>query len=207
MRRFYLLTRDLHLYFGLFISPFVLLYAVSVIFLVHAWIPGTSEQPSVRIVRDLTVPENAFDLSGRPQVDALRSLLDRLDVAGEINFIRRIPTDRRLIIPVLLPGRETTVDLNFETRSAAITERNTGVWDSVVYLHKMPGPHNVNIRGNWLYLGVWRWLADATVYVLLFISISGVYLWTLLRAERGIGLWLIAGGAFSFFAVIYALSH
>ena len=38
MRRFYVVTKDLHLYFGLFISPFVLLFAVSVFFLVHAWI-------------------------------------------------------------------------------------------------------------------------------------------------------------------------
>src|SRR4029079_9472663 len=35
MRRFYLITRDLHLYFGLFISPFILLFAISVFFLVH----------------------------------------------------------------------------------------------------------------------------------------------------------------------------
>ena len=36
MKRFYLITRDLHLYLGLFISPFVLLFAISVIFLVHS---------------------------------------------------------------------------------------------------------------------------------------------------------------------------
>jgi hypothetical protein len=34
-RRFYRVTRDLHLYFGLFISPFILVFAVSVFFLVH----------------------------------------------------------------------------------------------------------------------------------------------------------------------------
>src|SRR5205823_6124965 len=48
MKRFYLITRDLHLYVGLFISPFVLLFAISVIFLVHAWIPGMSNQPASR---------------------------------------------------------------------------------------------------------------------------------------------------------------
>ena len=34
-KRFYLFTRDLHLYSGLFISPFVLLFAISVFVLVH----------------------------------------------------------------------------------------------------------------------------------------------------------------------------
>ena len=42
---------------------------------------------------------------------------------------------------------------------------------------------------------------------MLFISFSGIYLWTVLRAERRIGLALIAGGAFSFFGIVYAISR
>ena len=34
-RRFYWLIRDLHMFLGLFISPFVLVFAISVFFLVH----------------------------------------------------------------------------------------------------------------------------------------------------------------------------
>ena len=34
MRRLYLITRDLHLYLGMFISPFVLVFSLSVILLV-----------------------------------------------------------------------------------------------------------------------------------------------------------------------------
>ena len=113
----------------------------------------------------------------------------------------------RLVIQVIVPGRETTVDLNLQDRSAVVTERNTGMWDALVYLHKSPGPHNVAIRGNWVYVQFWRVLADATVYLILFISISGIYLWAVLRAERRIGLALLAAGAFSFFGLVYALSH
>ena len=207
MKRFYLFTRDLHLYIGLFLSPFILLFAVSVFFLVHAYVPGISKQQSARTVADVAVPENITSLNGRPQVDAIRSVLDRIGVAGEVNFIRRFPKEQRLVVAIMIPGRETTVDLNLQTRTAVITESNTGTWDAAVYLHKMPGPHNVNIRGNWRYLRVWKWFADATVYLLLFITISGVYLWTVLRAERRIGLALLAGGAFSFFGMVYALSH
>ena len=42
MRRFYLVTRDLHLYVGLFLSPFVLVFAVSVFYLVH----GLADRPA-----------------------------------------------------------------------------------------------------------------------------------------------------------------
>src|SRR5438045_2999495 len=38
-RRFYTVTRDLHLYLGLFISPFVLVFSVTVFFFVHAIAP------------------------------------------------------------------------------------------------------------------------------------------------------------------------
>lgn len=207
MKRFYLLTRDLHLYFGLFISPFVFAFAVSVFFLVHAWIPSAEGQAAVRTVGNVPLPESLYTASGRDQVEALQPVLANLGVAGEVNFIRRPPKEHRLVIPVVVPGRETTVDLNFETYAAIITERRTGTWDAFVQLHKMPGPHNANIRGNSLYIRVWKWFADATAYLVVFISISGIYLWTVLRAERRIGLALMAAGAFSFFGIVYALAR
>jgi SAM-dependent methyltransferase len=74
-------------------------------------------------------------------------------------------------------------------------------------LHKMPGPHNVAIRGNWFATRVWRWFADATIYLTLFISMSGIYLWYVLKAERKIGLTLLTAGALSFFGLIYAVIH
>lgn len=206
-KRFYVLTRDLHLYFGLLISPFVLVFAVSVFFLVHSFLPGASSAVTSWRVSDLPVPPDLEKLSGREQVNAIRGLLDRLGIQGETGYVRRLPKERRLVIPVLVPGRETTVDLSLESRSAMISKRTTGIADALVYLHKMPGPHNANIRVNSAYMRVWRWLADATAYLILFISLSGIYLWAVLRAERRIGLVLLSAGAFSFFGIIYALSH
>jgi hypothetical protein len=52
---------------------------------------------------------------------------------------------------------------------------------------------------------VWRWLADATVYLVIFITASGIYLWTVLRSERRTGIALLVAGAVSFFGVVYAL--
>ena len=155
MKRFYLVTRDLHLYFGLFLSPFLLVFALSVVFLVHSWIPDGSSQRASRTAGGLAIPP----------------------------------------------------ELNLETRSATVSKRNTGIWDAMVFLHKMPGPHNANIRVNSFYMRLWKWFADAAAYLLLFIITSGIYLWAVLRAERRIGLALLAAGAFSFFGVVYALSH
>jgi hypothetical protein len=50
-------------------------------------------------------------------------------------------------------------------------------------------------------------MADATVYLILFISFSGIYLWYVLRAERTVGLILLCAGALAFFGMAYALIH
>jgi hypothetical protein len=109
------------------------------------------------------------------------------------------------VFPVSLPGRESTIDLNVATRTANISTRETGIWDATILLHKMPGPHNVAIRGNAAYIRAWRVLADATAYLLLFLSVSGVYLWAVLKAERRIGVALLAAGAVSLGGLVFAL--
>ena len=81
------------------------------------------------------------------------------------------------------------------------------LWESLSYLHKMPGPHNVAIRGNWIGTQAWRVLADATIYLLLFISLSGVYLWWAIKAERRIGLTLLTAGAATFLGLVFAILH
>lgn len=202
--RLYPLTRDLHLYLGLFVSPFILVFAVSVFFLVHAWLPrsGPSDR---RIVSDLTLPADFEKLKGREQFDAARPLLTQAGVSGEILSIRQFPKERRFVISSGVPGRETVVEFLADSLSATVTARSTGLADATVFLHKMPGPHNVAIRGNALFMEGWRWLADATVYLVLFVSLTGVYLWAVLETERRIGLALLAAGLVTVGGMVYAL--
>lgn len=205
-KRFYIVTRDLHLYFGLWVSPFVVVFSISVFCLVHSVVPKPprSNAPP-QIVQDVAIPDGIEGLSGRALVNAIRDVLGRIGVEGEVGHVRNIPKARRLVAPVSVPGRETTVEIDLEKKTASIARRDTGIFDAMITLHKAPGPHLVNIRMNWAVMGVWRWLADATVYLLLFISVSGVYLWIALRAERRIGLVLLGAGALSFLGIVYGL--
>ena len=202
----YTTTRNLHLYAGLFLSPFVLLFAVSVFYLVHAPPSAPAPAPPTRAAAGVPVSLALETLSPPDQVAALRPVLATLGAPGEINFIRRLPKEHRLIVPVLLPGSETTVDLDLVARTATITLRPTGFADALVHLHKMPGPHNVALRGNSPYMRLWRYLADATSYGVLFLSLSGLYLWAVLRAERRLGLALLAAGALTCCGLLYALT-
>ena len=196
--------RDLHLYFGLFISPFVLLFAASVFYLNHGKLLPGAEAPAV-VYRDLNVPDGFDQIKGREAVERAKAILPQVNVAGEIGFLRYVAKDRRLFFPVSKAGSEATVDVDLDARTATVTRRSMDLWESLSYLHKMPGPHNVALRGNWIGTKIWRVLADATIYLLLFISLSGVYLWWAIKAERKIGLALLATGACTFFGLIYAL--
>lgn len=138
-------------------------------------------------------------------MELARHILPQVGVSGEIGFLRYVARDRHLIFPVSIAGLESTVDVDLDGRSALVMRRPMNVWESLSYLHKMPGPHNVAIRGNWVGIQVWRWLADATIYLLLFISLSGIYLWWTIKAERRIGLTLAAGGILTFFGLVYAV--
>lgn len=207
-KRFYRVTRDLHLYFGLFISPFVLVFAVSVFLLVHSWSPKSAANSSAgTTASDLPLPADLEAVSGRQRIDKLKPVLERLGVEGEVGWVQHFPKQHRLIIPVTVPGRVTTVTLDVTKREASIERRTTGLADALVVLHMSPGQHLADIRKNWIYMRVWSWLADATVYLILFLTVSGLYLWYVLRAERRVGISLLAAGALSFFGIVYALWH
>ena len=206
--RFYRLIRDLHLYLGLFISPFVLVFSISVFFLVHSWRPRIASGTSTtRVVSALPIPGDLPRLSGRTLIDALKPALEKAGVRGEVGFVRHVVREDKLIIPVTIPGRETTVSISIAGGETTIVTRETGLADALVTLHKSPGQHGPDIRMNWFYMRAWRWMADATVYLILFISVSGIYLWFVLRTERSVGYILLFAGALSFFGMAYALSH
>ena len=208
MRRLYLLTRDLHLYVGLFLSPFVLVFAVSVFYLVHglASRPAPGPSDSSRTVANLNVSSGMATLQGRARADALRPVLDQLGVRGEIDFVRHVANEHRLIVPVRLPTLDTVVSIDYEQRTATVTSRAHAVSDALVYLHKMPGPHNADVRGNSPLIRGWRVLADATAYMTLFLTVSGIYLWVALKAERRVGIVLILAGAITFWGLVYAVA-
>src|SRR5204863_5706824 len=119
----------------------------------------------------------------------------QLGLTGEIDFINLNRQRKRLAFPVTKPGEKTTVRIDITSGVAELERQVTGRWDATIYLHKMPGPHNASVRGNWIFMRLWGWLADASVYLILFATASGIYLWIALKAERRIGMICLGSGA------------
>jgi hypothetical protein len=203
---FYRWTRDLHLYLGLFVSPFLLLFAISVFFLNHAKV-APNQWTSVETVQDIQVPGDLDRRQGRDAVDAGQQILRQLEIEGEIGFTRFVRQTQHFVFPVSTPRMEASVDVDVNGRTAIVSKRSTTFLESLAYLHKMPGPHNVTIRGNWPPTIAWRFAADATIYFVLFITISGVYLWWSLRAERRVGLVMLSAGFVTLMGLAVVLFH
>jgi len=202
---FYRWTRDLHLYTGLFVSPFVLVFAASVLFLNHAKV-DTTVATATETLDHLTIPAGVENARGREAVELARAIVEEVGVSGEIGVVRTIRNERRIVIPVSKPGLETIVEVDITARSARVSRRRTSALESTAYLHKSPGPHNADLRGNWLWTRVWRYLADGTVYLLLFVSATGLYLWFAIRAARRTGIVLLTVGTLTFVTFLYGIA-
>jgi len=175
------------------VSPFAILFAVSTILMNHQW------KPQERVVA--TATKEAVEVrEGVNNQELGQDLLRQLGISGELGGVRRLPEERRLVVNAVKPGRKTTITVELDQRVARIEHRQTGFLDASRFLHLTPGPHRV--RGpHWLFTRIWSWMADATVYLVLFISMSGVYMWAVIKAERKAGLILLGGGCLTFAAL------
>lgn len=205
-------TRQLHLYGGLFLCPFLLIFAVSTIQLNHDWYRPPDETtttvalpiPAVLLV-DITSRQVTDDMTFEERAAAGQPLLDHivttLDLRGEIAGAG-VVRNGRTMLNVARPGIVQRVAVNVRTQEATITELKQGLFGTMRYLHLNPGPHR---QPQWIGTKAWGWIADATVYVTLLLTLSGVYLWMFIREERKSGIAVLGAGAVSFAAILYAL--
>lgn len=193
MKKYYPLVRTLHLYFGLFISPFICIFSISTLVFNHE---GALNR--INPLESLADIKTKLDKIPYETTDLLtaKAIIQKLNIDGEIDFISK--NEEYISFPVNKPGLTTKIKVNIHTDSVLITRQQKGSLRAMSYLHLMPGQHNVNMRGNSAFLKIWRVLADAVVYVLLFLTISGIFLWYLLKVERKLGLYAIALGIFFF---------
>lgn len=199
MKPLYSRLRDLHLYAGLFLCPFVLLFAVSTVLLNH---PPRSAPAKAEAKRETPVEIPAGEPGSIPHA---RALLQQLGVTCEMDYVRHNAKSGRLLIPVSKPGESTRVEVDLNARTATIEHEIRTLGEALNYLHKMPGPHNVRFRGNWVYMSWWAVTADAVVYGILFLTVSGLYLWWKIKGERAVGWALLAGGAASVAMLVGAI--
>jgi len=200
MKKYYRSVRTIHLYFGLFISPFVLIFSISALVLNHTDFINRSNPiknlPDIKTRID-KIPYDTTDLQ------TAKGIIKKLGIKGEIDYVSQ--NENQISFPVILPGLTTKIKINKQTKEVLITKKEEGSLRATNFLHKMPGPHNVKLRGNSLFMQNWKIVADLVVYMLLFLSASGIFLWYFLKAERKLGWAAIIFGAISFTGLLLFL--
>jgi hypothetical protein len=195
------------LYAGLFISPFILLFAISALVLNHNFIDWQEDWQKWSFAVDEKVDKTlTIDLpeANPNKIDYAKDILQVLNIEGEIANI--FGDSAVMYIPVTKPGYRISIKVNLVSGLTAISSTPTNFWQKLIWLHKMPGPHNASIRGNWNLTKYWRSLADFSVIALFFSSITGVILWYKVKKERNTGLIALIIGALAILSLIIGLT-
>jgi len=192
MKKLYLSVRALHLYIGLFISTLVVIFAVSVLVFNH-------QEFFNNTCTDIAAEKTySFKLDSIPvrgsDIMTARAILSELKIAGEVDYINK--TDSSMSFPVNTTRKTYRIRANKLTNEVFVTTSSKNIFQATTYLHSMPGPHNINIRGNSGFIKLWRYLIDIIVYSVLFLTVSGIFMWCFYRSERKWGIVAAVSGIF-----------
>ena len=178
--------RTLHLYAGLFLAPFLIIFAVSVMVINHRH-PVTGKPVIVTESKTIhSIPENLESLN------AVHSLMEQAGISGWVTFFRHIEERKQFRFIVLRPTLRRNVTLDLENKTLEIENLPADLKSTLYWLHVMPGPHTQ--YRNWVFLFLWWALADGVAYGGIFLGVSGIYLWYFLKQERRVGLVLMTLG-------------
>lgn len=207
MKKYDTIIKDIHFHAGLFISPFILIFALSALVLNHGFIDWQEDWQkwtfSVNEKVDRTIEFN-IPASDKSDIDYAKDIVNQLSISGEIANVFK--DSLKMYIPVTKPGFRISIKADLISGVAYIHSEQTNFWKKLVWLHKMPGPHNASIRGNWINTKFWTSFVDISVICLFFSAITGIMLWYKLKNERNIGLIALLIGFLSLASLIIGLT-
>ena len=206
MKKYHNLVKDIHFHTSLFISPFIIIFSLSALVLNHNVIDWQEDWRKWTFSVDHTVDKTVgFNIAttDKSDIDYARDILKQVNISGEIANVFR--DSIKLYIPVTKPGYRISIKADLKSGIAYVNSEQTNFWKKLIWLHKMPGPHNANIRGNWIYTEFWSSLVDFSIICLFFSGITGIILWYNLKNERNIGLIALIIGLLSIASLIIGL--
>jgi len=160
----YNVVRKIHLYCGLIILAFLMMYFVSGYMMVHRpWFLGSSPPPTTQTA--------TLEFDGAlPPEQLAAEVRTKLALAGRIQFPQKQPADMTRFW-VNHPGAMVRVDVPAGGRRVQVTTQRTGLVGTLIMLHKVRGYDD-----QLLFDAVALFCDMAGLSMILF-AISGVYMW------------------------------
>jgi uncharacterized protein len=209
-------ARISHLYLTLFGLTLILLFAVSGFMLNHIdWFVLDDPPARTEPVRTLPLTKfpnqefpqfgNSPELTGEQKLALVETLRKEFKLAGELTNLQVTTSEDEDSKPVLkLEFRragETVLVTVDEQASTQVTHKFKGWMGVLTDLHRGNrgnSPEDPKFTGM-----VWSVVIDATAVLLLFISVTGLVLWSSLKTRGKAGAVLILLGGVITFAVYY----
>jgi len=190
-----------HLYTGLFLVPWMMVYAMSAFFLNHdTWF--TESKPAWADVSDTKfVPDDGFPATSEEQA---RAILTRLNLDGA----HRITQDdgKQLVIyRSCATGLYQVIWLREESRVTVRQQQPCTVYSFVNALHFQHGysqPYTA-YPSSW----IWALILDTASVSTVFWVISGVYIWARRPRKRLLGGLCLGAGCLLFAVLALSLSR
>jgi hypothetical protein len=194
------INRRAHLYLGLLLMPWLLMYGVSSFIIIHqSWFPG--EKPERELLFEKTYGRT-FNTQGANDSPELRAaaqeLLKDCDLEGAFWVSKPKPDTLRIDRFTFRDSISLTYSITDQKLKA---ERQTMRWSQV--------PMRMHFRGGYFQPDFgskfWGVLVDvACVGILIWVA-SGLIMWWRLPKFRGWGAVAVAGGILSFVLLVWTL--
>jgi hypothetical protein len=168
----YNLIRKIHLYCGLIILIFLMMYFVSGFMMTHRpWFLGARAVPTTRTAVLESSGDQSSDQSSDPSKEKLAASVQRqLRLAGRIQFPQNQPPDVTRFW-INHPGTEIRVDVSTGEKRIVITTQRERWVGILIMLHK------VNAYDDDPVFDVYAFFCDLAGLSMILFALSGVYLW------------------------------
>lgn len=177
-----LLIRRTHMYLGLFLMPWMAMYAASTIVMIHR----VGERPPLVKVAERAYP-GAFSADAT-SAQMARQILSDLGMEGA-HSARKTPDGTKLIIN----RQELTGDKRITYTPAegkvVVEAQAYSTSNMLNRMHRRRG-----YAAPYFLADAWGFLVELAIVAMIFWSLSGLWLWWELRATRGWGAGAALGG-------------
>jgi len=189
IRKFLILNRKTHIYFGLFILLFIWLFAVSGLLINHGeWKFASFFEQREEHKTDFILPVSM--LTNNP--DLVSQVNDKLKISGEVDNLKI--TSGNIDFRVYSPGKVRDIHINSMSGVGIIKEMNYNFWGRLKTLHLFNGTSKADPAKtpNWIVTKIWRFTMDITAVVIILLCLGSWVMWYRIRSEYKPGYFLLA---------------
>lgn len=171
-------NRKLHFYTGLFLLFFTWLFAFSGLLLNHpSW--NFAENWTNRKQANHERPIAAFGPEIAGDLAQAHEIMKQLAIDGEILWTTTRTDTNLFDFQVRRPGHYLFIKADFRLKRVTVQQNDVNLWGVIKGLHTFTGVQMDDPRNtrDWPLTSLWALSMDAVAIGLIFMTLSGVYIW------------------------------